>query len=61
MEIMDIVFCFDENMVNAACVAIASLLDSKRKEEHFNIYCICSADDVCNDVGNLPVSLYCAI
>lgn len=26
-----------------------------------NIYCICSADDVCNDVGNLPVSLYCAI
>lgn len=43
MEIrMDVVFCFDENMMFPACVAIASLLDRKREEEHFDIYCVCS-------------------
>lgn len=39
---MNIVFCFDENMMYPACVAIGSLLDSKRLEEHFDICCICS-------------------
>lgn len=39
---MNIVFCFDENMMYPACVAIGSLLDSKRAEDHFDIYCICS-------------------
>ena len=43
MEIrMNIVFCFDENMMFPASVAVASLLDRKRKEEHFDIYCVCS-------------------
>ena len=39
---MNIVFCFDENMMHPACVAIASLLDHKHADDHFNIYCICS-------------------
>lgn len=39
---MNIVFCFDENMMYPACVAIASLLDSKCEEEHYDIYCVCS-------------------
>ena len=38
---MNIVFCFDENMMYPACVAIASLLDSKCEEEHYDIYCVC--------------------
>ena len=39
---MNVVFCFDENMMRPACVAIASLLDSKFAEDHYDIYCICS-------------------
>lgn len=40
---IDIAFCFDENMVLSACVAIASLLDSPKNEQvHYNIYCICT-------------------
>lgn len=38
---MNIVFCFDEKMMHPACVAIASLLDSKCAEDHYDIYCIC--------------------
>lgn len=37
-----VAFCFDENMILPACVAIGSLLDvSVGKEIHYNIYCIC--------------------
>lgn len=43
---MNIVFCFDENMMYPACVAIASLLDSKLADEHFDIYCVCSGQAV---------------
>lgn len=39
---MNIVFCFDEKMASPACVAAASLLDSKRPDEHYHIYCVCS-------------------
>lgn len=38
-----IAFCFDENMVEAAGVAIASLLNHKKSEEQYVIHCICSA------------------
>lgn len=37
---MNCVFCFDEKVFEPACVAIASLLDSKKTNEHFDIYCI---------------------
>lgn len=37
-----IAFCFDENMADAAGVAIASLLDNKKKDEHYVIHCICT-------------------
>lgn len=47
MEIrMNIVFCFDDNMMYPACVAIASLLDSKREEEHYDIYCVCGGQAI---------------
>lgn len=39
---IDIAFCFDENMARQACVTIASLLDSKKEDTHFNIYCVCT-------------------
>lgn len=39
---MEIAFCFDENMLHAACVAIASLLDLKESDDHYVIHCICS-------------------
>lgn len=39
---INIVFCFDENMMRQACVSIYSLLDSKKYESHFSIFCICS-------------------
>ncbi len=39
---IEIAFCFDENMIYPACVAIASLLDFKKDDEiHYNISCIC--------------------
>ena len=41
-ERISIVFCFDEKMASPACVAAASLLDAKRPEEHYDIYCVCS-------------------
>ena len=37
---MNCVFCFDNKMFEPACVAIASLLDSKNPREHFDIFCI---------------------
>ena len=37
---MNCVFCFDNKMFEPACVAIASLLDSKNPREHFVIFCI---------------------
>lgn len=40
---IQIAFCFDENMIHAAGVAIASLLDHKNKDSvHYDIYCICN-------------------
>lgn len=40
---IEIAFCFDENMIYPACVAIASLLDSEKDDTvHFEISCICS-------------------
>lgn len=39
---INIAFCFDENMTRQACVTIASLLDYKEKDTHYNIYCICT-------------------
>mgnify|MGYP003290412886 CR=1 FL=1 len=39
---INIAFCFDENMTRQACVTIASLLDYKEKDTHFNIYCVCT-------------------
>ena len=44
MEKIKIAFCFDKNMIRPACVAIASLLDSKKKDVHFEIHCICPKD-----------------
>lgn len=39
---VEIAFCFDENMIDPACVAIASLLDFKKDETvHYNISCVC--------------------
>ena len=39
---IEIAFCFDEKMIDPACVAIASLLDFNRdKNVHYNISCIC--------------------
>ena len=37
---MNCVFCFDNKMFEPACVAIASLLDSKNPREHFDMFCI---------------------
>jgi len=37
---IQVAFCFDKNMFAPACVSIASLIDSKEIEEHFDIYCI---------------------
>lgn len=41
-EMINIVFCFDENMMRQACVSIYSLLESKKESSHFAIYCVCS-------------------
>ncbi len=41
-EVIQIAFCFDENMMRQACVAIGSLLDHKSKSTHFDIYCVCT-------------------
>ena len=39
---IEIAFCFDKNMVTAACVAIASLLDfNTDRATHYRISCIC--------------------
>ena len=39
---IEIAFCFDNNMAAAACVAIASLLDfNTDRETHYRISCIC--------------------
>ncbi len=41
---INIAFCFDENMMRQACVTIASLLDSKDENTHYNIYCVCTKE-----------------
>lgn len=41
-DMIETAFCFDNKMAPAACVAIASLLDFRGKEEvHYRISCIC--------------------
>lgn len=41
--LIQIAFCFDENLVNQIRVTIASLLDSNQDPEvHYEIYCICT-------------------
>lgn len=42
MEKLRIVFCFDENLVAQVQVAVASLLDSRGPEDHFEIHCVCT-------------------
>jgi lipopolysaccharide biosynthesis glycosyltransferase len=37
---IQIAFCFDIKMFEPACVSVASLLDSKNIEDHFDIHCI---------------------
>lgn len=44
IEHINIAFCFDENMMRQACVTIASLLDSKDENTHYNIYCVCTKE-----------------
>lgn len=39
---IDIAFCFDENMVYAACAAIGSLLDFKNESDHYRVHCVCN-------------------
>ena len=40
--IINIVFCFDENLQRQVQVAIASLLDNRTEQNvHFGIYCVC--------------------
>lgn len=41
LEKIEIAFCFDEKMYEAACVAIASLLDYRHSEDHYHISCVC--------------------
>ncbi|MDE6603332.1 MAG: glycosyltransferase family 8 protein [Lachnospiraceae bacterium] len=42
MEILRVVFCFDENLVTQVQAAAASLLDARGLEEHFEIHCVCT-------------------
>lgn len=43
-KIIDIAFCFDENMMKQACVSIASLLEYRLDNVEYNIYCVCSKE-----------------
>lgn len=45
-SMIHIAFCFDSNMMRQACVAIASLLDSRDNRTHFHIYCICTEKEL---------------
>lgn len=42
MEILRIVFCFDENLVAQVQAAAASLLDARGPDDHFEIHCVCT-------------------
>lgn len=43
--LINIAFCFDENLVEQVKVAIASLLDYGVTEQvHYNIYCVCTKE-----------------
>ncbi|MDE7358205.1 MAG: glycosyltransferase family 8 protein, partial [Lachnospiraceae bacterium] len=42
MEILRVVFCFDENLVTQVQAAAASLLDARGLEDHFEIHCVCT-------------------
>lgn len=41
---INVVFCFDENLINQARVAVASLLDASNPDEHYHIYCVCTGN-----------------
>ena len=43
-DVIQIAFCFDENMMRQACVAIGSLLDFSDSSTHYNIYCVCTKE-----------------
>lgn len=41
---INIAYCFDENLSKHACVVVSSLLlSNKEKNVHYNIFCICTA------------------
>lgn len=42
MEMLRVVFCFDENLVTQVQTAAASLLDTRGREDHFEIHCVCT-------------------
>lgn len=45
---IQIAFCFDKNMFAPACVSIASLLDSRCIDDHYDIHCIVDEESINN-------------
>ena len=43
---IQIAFCFDIRMFAPACVSVASLMDSKNEEDHYDIHCIVDEDSM---------------
>ena len=46
---IQIAFCFDKNMFAPACVSIASLLDSRCIDDHYDIHCIVDEESINNN------------
>ena len=51
--LINIAFCFDENLTEQVKVAVASLLDHGASDQvHYHIYCVCTKEAACTDRGS---------